>query len=405
MIDSSTIRHAPLSSIPVEEASDRLWDVIVCGAGPAGAITAREIARSGHDVLLVDKATFPRGKVCGCCLNGTALSALEAVGLGDIVSSAPRLHSWQLYTRTSRAKCKLPVGASLSRDALDQALVAEAIKSGATLVQNAQATITDHSKDQCVVRLSHQSTHNDVRGKIVIAADGLSGGVASAVSDLPTVVNRTSRLGAGTVLADGPPFYETGTIYMSSSGSGYVGLVRLEDDRLDVAAALDREAVQESGGPGATATNILKEVSLPVPEGLAESSWRGTPVLTRRRAKVATDRVFLIGDAAGYIEPFTGEGIAWAMISGIYVAPLAVKAVEQWHPDLADQWTDLHRRLLGKRQRSCQLIGKLLRTPVLANAAAKILRIAPWLAQPLIRAINRPLTDNIHQTTESAVTL
>ena len=407
MIDISTKRDAPLSSISVEETTERLWDVIVCGAGPAGSVAARQIAQRGLDVLLVDKASFPRSKVCGCCLNGTALSALEAIGLGEITSrlSAPLLHTWQLYTRNSQAKCSLPVGAALSREALDQMLACEAIKAGASLLENSQATITDQGDEQCVVRLSHLGAHYDVRAKVVIAADGLSGGVASAVRDLPTEVNRSSRLGAGTILNDGPSHYESGTIYMSSSRGGYVGLVRLEDGRLDIAAALDREAVQQAGGPAATAMNILKEVSLPVPEGLAESSWRGTPVLTRRRVKAAAKRVFLIGDAAGYIEPFTGEGIAWALVSGIYVAPCAAKAVDKWEPEFADQWTKLHRRLLGKRQRSCRLVGKLLRTPLLADGAARLLRIAPWLARPLIRAINRPMTDNIHPANEPAASL
>lgn len=60
------------------------WDAVVVGAGPAGSVTARELARRGRRVLLVDKATFPRAKVCGCCLNRASLAALDAVGLGDL---------------------------------------------------------------------------------------------------------------------------------------------------------------------------------------------------------------------------------------------------------------------------------------------------------------------------------
>ncbi|HEY7428386.1 MAG TPA: FAD-dependent oxidoreductase, partial [Gemmataceae bacterium] len=67
----------------LEEASRRTWDVVVVGAGPAGAMAAHELARRGCAVLLVDRAAFPRWKVCGCCLNGHALVTLQAAGLGQ----------------------------------------------------------------------------------------------------------------------------------------------------------------------------------------------------------------------------------------------------------------------------------------------------------------------------------
>jgi len=61
------------------------YDVVVVGAGPAGAVTAFTAARRGLEVLLLDRAVFPRFKVCGCCLNARALNTLERVGLADVV--------------------------------------------------------------------------------------------------------------------------------------------------------------------------------------------------------------------------------------------------------------------------------------------------------------------------------
>ena len=73
-----------------------VWDAVVIGAGPAGALTARELARLGLRVLLVDRAKFPRNKVCGCCLNGAALAALRELGLGSIADAGVPLTDMKL---------------------------------------------------------------------------------------------------------------------------------------------------------------------------------------------------------------------------------------------------------------------------------------------------------------------
>ncbi len=79
-------------------------------------------------------------------------------------------------------------------------------------------------------------------------------------------------------------------------------------------------------------------------------------MLTQHRTRLGHERLFIIGDAAGYIEPFTGEGIGWALNSALALAPIASAAVANWRPEYVAQWTAENRRLLGNRQRSCRLI-------------------------------------------------
>src|SRR5260370_26262195 len=71
------------ATLDLQTAARTVWDAVVVGAGPAGSLAARELARRGRAVLLVDRAAFPRAKVCGCFLNGNALATLRDGGLGD----------------------------------------------------------------------------------------------------------------------------------------------------------------------------------------------------------------------------------------------------------------------------------------------------------------------------------
>jgi flavin-dependent dehydrogenase len=111
-----------------DELGGAPWDAIVIGAGPAGAMAARELAAAGTRVLLVEKRSFPRDKVCGGCLNGRALSILRAAGLGALVarSGGVALGELQLRAGGRPARLALPVGVALARARLDEELVATA---------------------------------------------------------------------------------------------------------------------------------------------------------------------------------------------------------------------------------------------------------------------------------------
>ncbi len=218
----------------------------------------------------------------------------------------------------------------------------------------------------------------------MVVASGLTGGDATPESG--------SRLGAGIVLPAevAPQFYHPHTIHMATGRGGYVGLVRVEDGRLDVAAAFDTAFVKAAGGLGPAAEAILGEVGWPVPVGLAEAPWKGTPALTRRPARLADHRLFVVGDAAGYVEPFTGEGMAWAVMSAAALAPIAARAVRSWNDDLIREWEATHRRVVGRRQRVCRIVSRVLRSPLLTGLTVRALRLAPILSRPVVAALNRP---------------
>ncbi|MGZ3396914.1 MAG: NAD(P)/FAD-dependent oxidoreductase, partial [Isosphaeraceae bacterium] len=170
--------------------------------------------------------------------------------------------------------------------------------------------------------------------------------------------------------------------------NGYVGLVRVEDDQLNVAAAFNKYHVKDSGSPGAAANRILLEAGLaPVP-ALDNAAWRGTASLTRQTRPIAGERFFVLGDAAGYIEPFTGEGMAWAMVSGQAIAPLVWRGIKCWEPSLSRTWVLLHRRLVTRRQYLCRALATLLHHPGLAHAAFELVARVPGVARLMIERVN-----------------
>lgn len=381
------------ASVGLEEASRTFWDVAVVGAGPAGALAARELARRGAAVLLVDKAQFPREKVCGACLNGSALATLHQVGLGNLPArlGAIPLRSMVLCASGGRAEIALPAGASLARGTLDAALVQEAIAARAAFLPRTCAEVGGVTPDARWLTLRQEERAAQVTARLVLAADGLGSPCLRNQPGFRIRAQRGSWIGAGTALASPEPFFQPGSIFMACGEDGYVGAVRLEDGRLNVAAALDPVAVKAAGGPAGPAARIMELAAWPSLPGLSQAVWRGTPALTRRASRCALPRVLLLGDAAGYVEPFTGEGIAWALASGAAAAPLAAQALRNPDFDLEDAWERLHYQLLGACQARCRRITRLLRFPGLVRAALAVLAVVPGLATPVINRLNGSL--------------
>jgi 2-polyprenyl-6-methoxyphenol hydroxylase-like FAD-dependent oxidoreductase len=175
---------------------------------------------------------------------------------------------------------------------------------------------------------------------------------------------------------------------MAAGWRGYVGLVREEDGGLNVAAAFDRAFVRDLGSPAAASAAVLAAAGFPPIQSLDDADWRGTPALTRRTRPLAVERVFLLGDSAGYVEPFTGEGMGWALESGLAVAPLALRAIEHWSPDLAGEWSSLHAHVVRRRQLVCRSLAVALRHPAPTRVVFEILRRAPAVAGLVLGRLN-----------------
>lgn len=336
-------------------AARRQYDAIVIGAGPAGAMAARVLARRGVRTLMADKASYGRWKVCGCCLGSVGTDVLRRNGLDQILERSRPIELLLLAARGRHARLGLHGFTSISRESLDSALVDAAQADGVEVRWNTSASPNPDGG----VTLGNQEIHAGV----IIDASGLRSRSERSI--------RGGRIGLG--MTTDRVRCPANTLTMAVARGGYLGRVALPDGRADFAMAAKPTFVRHCGTPTEAARTIWAGSGLDASE-IPEGRWFGTPVL-RREARAQNGRILRVGDAAGYVEPFTGEGISWALLGGSSIADDAIACIE--HGPNASGWPSTLRSLLGKRHARCKAVSNAVRSPVLVRAAIGFAGIAP----------------------------
>ena len=371
------------------------WDVVVVGAGPAGALAAHGLASRGVRVLLVEQRLFPRWKVCGACLSPQALAALKTAGLGDLVAAQGGLSLERLQLGVAGRVNPIALGAGrvLSRSRLDQALLEAAVAVGATVMTGTRAVLgaaaTGLEPDREVV-LQKGTARWSVRAKVVLIAAGLSHRAIDNEAEISTSIQPHSRMGAGCVLPGEAAELAPGVLQMAVGHGGYVGLVRVESGEINLACAFDRPMLGSVGGAALLCQKILAEAGFATLPGLKESAWQLTAALSRRTIPLAGHRLLLLGDAAGYVEPFTGEGMGWALTSSLAALPLVLRGLEHWDGAIETEWRRLHRRWVAQKQRSCRVLAVVLRHPRISWGLHRLAGSFPSVAGSMIGLLQRP---------------
>lgn len=383
------MRSSVQSTLTVNESLRTEWDVVVVGAGPAGSMAARNAVKLGLRVLLLDRERFPRPKVCGCCVNPAALGLLEPEERSWLESHGCPLRRYELAVGGRVASIPPSDGLAISRELLDSQLIDAAIQSGVQFLDATQATLGSNTSG-CRLELKRGHEEGTVRGRVAVLATGLGGKCLSPDGDKFSRPSSRSYVGGGVTLEPKMSGFEPGVVSMACHRSGYVGMVLLEDGRLDLAGAFDVGFVKQCGGLSHAARRVVSEAGFAVPQGMQDQPWQGTVRLTHRRAKLFGDGYLVAGDAAGYVEPFTGEGIAWAMASGRAVASFAARAGTEAMAAVGPAWSQEYRRILGRRQRTCRAVSLLLRQPLLMRLAVSVLKTRPQLATPIEHYLSTP---------------
>lgn len=337
----------------------RHFDAVVIGAGPAGSMAALSLARRGVRTLMIEKAAKGRWKVCGCCLSATGIDALHDADLGHVLDDSSPLDSFTLAARGRRTTLRLSGFATISRESLDRSLAESSEAAG---VETSWSTSAHASTDGTI-------TFNDgteICAGVIIDASGLQGQRGSAPR-----VSRSVRIGLG--LTTGDSRCKSSELTMAVGRSGYLGRVALPDGRVDFAAAVAPAFVRRAGSPTIALRAIWRSAGLD-PANVPDGAWRGTPALARSR-DAQDGRILRVGDAAGYIEPFTGEGMSWALLAASRIADDAIACIERG-PE-ASAWARTLHRLLSKRHARCRAVSIAVRSPSLVSASILAATITP----------------------------
>jgi geranylgeranyl reductase family protein len=333
----------------VPGTNDRTADVIVVGAGPAGSAAAWQLRQSARDVVVLEKATFPREKVCGDGLTPRGVKALQEMGVdtspaagwtrhkglrvhgGGVVTEVdwPRLQHWPDFSLVLR------------RSELDARLAAHAVAAGARL--QTEVTVTEPLLDEAGrvagvrAEAGPDREPQEWRAPLVVSAEGLSGRLAKSLGlvrredrPLGVAVRRyvRSRRTADDYLDISFDLTPAGPSRDSMPGYGWI--FGMGDGTANVGFGL----LDTRRGTGADHRAVLRGWldTFPADEGLGEADavtpLRGAGLpMALNRGPAYTRGLLLAGDAAGTVNPFNGEGISYAMETGRMAGEAAADAL------------------------------------------------------------------------------
>lgn len=319
-------------------------EVIIAGAGPAGAAAAAHLARAGVRVALLDQARFPRDKVCGDFVSPVALDELRVLGVtrsahyaasNQINSAALYLDGERLLTRPFPAKPGLPpYGRVIPRERLDAWVLEAARHAGARVLEGVR--VTSYALEQDGVRVD--AVVNDkpacFRARLLIGADGSTSLIGKQLRgykleprDRIVAIRAYYRGVRGA--ADQADIY-----FSADSFPGYYWVFPTGEDtaNVGVGVALDTLPPNEVKLKDLLMHLLETDASLRERLGKAELVGKivGWPLATYNPGLPLTaERVMLVGDAANLINPINGEGIQTALLSGRWAAEVAQAAREE----------------------------------------------------------------------------
>jgi geranylgeranyl reductase family protein len=371
-------------------------DVLVVGGGPAGSALACLLARRGVDALVLEAARFPRDKVCGESVSPEAWRLLDAMGATERVRAlAPRaVRGMRLFSPDGTEfighyRSERP-GFATTRVALDAALLQAVRSAGARVVEGAR--VVDLQLDGARVTGVVAEVGGEprpLRGRLVVGADGRGSLVARRLGLLREhgSLRRFAVRGHWEGVSD---LRELGEMHVG--GGGYCGIAPLSASLANVAFVLERREMQAASGDlegfyRASLKRRWPRIAERLDHARLVAPPRAIGPLAVSSRAVAAEGAVLIGDAAGFYDPFTGEGVTLALRGAELAAEAIVGGLARAGAGPLPRLSGYERarraatRAKFRFNRTLQLA---VGWPEAANALAHRLRLRPDLADRLV---------------------
>ena len=341
------------------------YDVAIVGSGPAGASCAAFCARAGLQTVVLERESFPREKVCGDCLNPSLWQVLQRLGVEDEIRAAPhgelqRVEFIGLSGRSISVELPRDAEIAIKRSEFDSILMRAARDAGAEIRE--RVTVTSLVRSNLWSINSHE-----VQARFLVAADGRNSTVARLLGLMPRVEKDRVGLQAHVPIGD---FGKR--VVLQFLPGGYSGQAPVDDHELNVCL------VGRAASLSALRTWAARRFDLP-----ANQAWRTITPLARRAIAPARDGLFLIGDAARVVEPFTGEGIFYALRSGELAATAIADGTESGRLNYMRQHAAMYRGRLWINQLSRAAVT----SPRFGSALLEVARVRPSILQFITRKI------------------
>jgi geranylgeranyl reductase family protein len=329
-----------------------MYDVIVVGAGPAGATCARICAREGLKTLLLDKDAFPGQKPCAGAVSARALALLDLALPDDVVEKECFGVQVRCINRSIEVRKKERIGVLVSRDRFDRFLADKAVESGAQFRRGEQVADIAETGDAVTV----STDKGRYKSRFLIGADGIHSRVAQSVrpplrkDEIALAIVSNVRIDDDVV---NERLHDNIAIDFGLAPLGYGWLFPHRGYFSMGIAGL----ASEFSGPRKALSEYGESLHLQL------ESIRGHFIpLGGIKRKVAANRILLAGDAAGFADPFHGEGIAYAVLSGNLAAGSIVNCLgnDQDPASAAAQYTRECERQIRKQLRISLVMARLL---------------------------------------------
>jgi menaquinone-9 beta-reductase len=379
-------------------------EVIIAGAGPAGTSTAFFLARAGVDVLLLDRARFPRDKPCSEYLSPQGSRLLEAMGaLGAVEAAGAARLEGMIVRAPSGARIVgrfravrgyvpwQPHGLALRRRVLDALLLERARAAGARVVEGARVADLERDGAGRVVGVrgtDAEGTHRSWRAPLVVGADGLRSVVARRLG-LAHTARWPRRVALVTHYRGVEGLGLSGEMHVEADG--YVGVARVDAGLANVAVVVPAARARAMAGDPAAFLERWIAARPHLAPRFAGAERVGPvravgPFAAHARSGWAPGAA-LVGDAADFFDPFTGEGMYAALRGGELLADYAREAA-RGSPHAADaalaEYDRRRRREFSGKWTVERLVGLAVAFPPLVERAARALSRRPDMADTFV---------------------